>query len=645
MLGARELVFSRSMPYTKPLPASTRFSPVSDADRLFALSRDLLCVVGVNGYLERVNPAFERTLGWTTAELLSRPLLDFVHPDDREATREGLSRSATGKSSDGEHRVLCRDGSHRWLSWHGSVPDENGRVYGVARDVTESRRVEAELRESERHYRSLSEHHPDAVFSLDLESRFISVNPGCERLSGFRPDEVIGLSFADLVVPEHLHIGLGHFQGAVAGTAQSYELAINHKSGRRLELAVANIPVFVGGRVEAVFGIARDLTVQRTLEAQLRQAQKMEAVGRLAGGVAHDFNNLLTVILNYGTLIAEDLPESSEVHVDLGEILKAATRAADLTRQLLAFGRKQVLLPRLLDANEQVANVAGMLRRVIGEDIRLETELCGDAWPVFADPGQLEQVLMNLAVNARDAMPDGGTLRLRTDNVVVESATRSRPGIVAGEYVSLVVEDTGHGIDPRVIPQIFEPFFTTKAPGAGTGLGLATVYGIVKQSDGYVYVDSAPGEGSRFTVFLPRAAGRAMTGSEAEMRPAPPRGTETILLVEDETAVRTVTRRMLEAQGYTVREAASAAEALRLVDAEDGRVDLVVTDVVMPEQSGRALCEQLAARWPRMRVLYMSGYTDDEILRRGLAEPGRMFLEKPFTAGRLASAVRRSLDG
>ena len=644
MHRARAFVFTRRMPQTKPSPASPPFAPASDADRLFALARDLLCVVGTNGYLERVNPAFEQVLGWTTAELLARPLLDFLHPDDRESTRAGLAECAAGRPTDGRHRVLCRDGSHRWLSWHGSAPDEHGRIYGVARDVTESRRVADALRDSEERHRSLFEHHPDAVFSFDLDGRFVSVNPACERISGRPPHELIGRSFADILLPEHLHVGLEHFRAASAGTAQHYELAIQHRDGGRVELGVVNVPIFVGDRVAGVFGIARDLTLQRTLEAQLRQAQKMEAVGRLAGGVAHDFNNLLTVIQNYGTLIADEVAEGSEIRADLDEILRASARAAELTRQLLAFGRKQVLQPRLLDANEQVSSVAGMLRRVIGEDIALETELFPGVWSAFADPGQLEQVLMNLAVNARDAMPDGGTLRLRTANATVCGPTLARPGLVAGDYVSIVVEDTGHGIDAATLPHIFEPFFTTKPPGEGTGLGLATVYGIVKQSDGYIYVDSAPGRGSRFTIFLPRAAASAAAPSGAAASPALPRGSETILLVEDEAAVRAVARRMLEALGYTVREAASGAEALRLAAEDGGGVDLVLTDVVMPEQNGRALVEQLLARWPALRALFMSGYTDDEILRRGLTEPGSLFLEKPFTAARLSSAVRRALD-
>jgi CheY-like chemotaxis protein len=285
-----------------------------------------------------------------------------------------------------------------------------------------------------------------------------------------------------------------------------------------------------------------------------------------------------------------------------------------------------------------------MLRRVIGEDIALETQLAGVLWPVSADPGQLEQVLMNLAVNARDAMPNGGTLRLRTQNVEIDvDAARERPGLKPGTYASIVVEDTGCGIDAAALPHIFEPFFTTKGPGHGTGLGLATVYGIVKQSDGYISVDSALGVGTRFTVLLPRADAPL---AEAGTVPAPaPRGTETILLVEDEIAVRAVIRRMLETLGYTVLDAVDGRDALRLAAEHTGRVDLLLTDVVMPELNGRALAERLAERWPRLRVLFMSGYTDDEILRRGLAQSGSSFLEKPFTPERVAGAIRRALDG
>jgi CheY-like chemotaxis protein len=367
----------------------------------------------------------------------------------------------------------------------------------------------------------------------------------------------------------------------------------------------------------------------------------MEAVGQLAGGVAHDFNNLLTVILSHGAFAADALPADSVARAELGQVLCAAERARALTRQLLAFGRKQVLRPRPLDVNGKVTDVASMLRRVIGEDITLETVLEPAPWPVVADAGQLEQVLMNLAVNARDAMPNGSTLRLRTENVTV--APDALADVPAGAYTTLVVEDTGIGVAPEVRPHLFEPFFTTKPVGKGTGLGLATVHGIVEQSGGFVHVESAPGRGSRFTVLLPAAATSVPTCDAACAPASDARGSrETILLVEDEEGVRTVVRRHLERQGYVVRVASTGAEALRLAEA---RVDLVITDLVMPEQSGRVLGERLAARWPHLPVLYMSGYTDDEIFRRGLGDARAAFLEKPFTAEQLARAVRQALSG
>jgi CheY-like chemotaxis protein len=374
----------------------------------------------------------------------------------------------------------------------------------------------------------------------------------------------------------------------------------------------------------------------------------MEAVGRLAGGVAHDFNNLLSVIMSYSGMLLQELPVDNPIHGDIQEIQGAVERAAELTRQLLAFSRQQLLQPRRLDVNSHVLNVAKMLRRVIGEDIALETDLEQSMWPVDADPGQLEQVLMNLAVNARDAMPGGGTLRLSSANVTVDALQlRDRPGLVPGDYVSLGVEDTGVGIDPARLPQIFEPFYTTKEMGDGTGLGLATVYGIVKQSGGYIYVDSVPGRGSRFSVLMPRRGERAGEEGSGGARPAAaalPRGRETILVVEDEAPVRVVVRRMLERLGYTVREAADGAQALAFVEASAERIDLLLTDVIMPEMHGRALAERLMTSEPGIRVLYMSGYTDDDILRRGLTQPGTVLLQKPFTPEELARAVREVLD-
>ena len=373
-------------------------------------------------------------------------------------------------------------------------------------DVTERRNAEARLRESEQRYRSLFDHHPDAVYSFDREGRFVSANAACEGLSGYSPEELIGKPFAPIIVPENRLRTLERFRGVMAGVATSYDETILHKSGRRIEANITALPIVVDGNVVGMYGIAKDLTARRELEARLQHAERMQAVGRLAASVAHDFNNLLTIIQSCASMIAIDLPATSQSHADAQEILKASQRASELTQQLLAFSRKQVLQPQRLDVNHQITSFLGMLRRVMGSGVGVETELAAETWQVFADPGQLERVLMNLGVNARDAMPNGGTLRLRTENVVLDSAPASAAvGLSPGAYVCIVIEDTGTGIDPSILPHIFEPFVTTKPQGLGTGLGLSTVYGIVEQTGGTIRVDTTPGRGTRFSVYLPRA--------------------------------------------------------------------------------------------------------------------------------------------
>jgi signal transduction histidine kinase/CheY-like chemotaxis protein len=397
------------------------------------------------------------------------------------------------------------------------------------------------------------------------------------------------------------------------------------------------------GTVLSLLGSSQDITDRRQLEDQLRQALKMEAVGRLAGGIAHDFNNLLTVIKSNAYFLLEDLDAADPRREDAAQIQTAASRAADLTRQLLAFSRKQILNPRLLDLNATVAAVAAMLGRVIGEDIELAMEVAPGELPVMADPGQLEQVIINLAVNARDAMPEGGTVTLRTAVPLAGAdAGLVRAGLPLGRYVSLTVEDTGRGIDADILPRIFEPFYSTKE-GKGTGLGLATVYGIVEQSGGRIIVESEPGRGSRFTVFLPRqeeAHPVAQPTGAAKL----PRGTERILVVEDEAQVRGTITRMLKRLGYTVIGAEGGAEALGMVETSTKRIDLVLTDVVMADVNGRLLGECINSQDPHVRMLYMSGYTDDDMLRRGLLKPGSAMLQKPFTMEALARAVRETLD-
>jgi len=377
-------------------------------------------------------------------------------------------------------------------------------------DVTERRIAQDLLHESEQRYRSLFDHHPDAIYSFDERGHFVSANAACEGLTGYRLDELLGKPFAPLIVPEDRARSTEYFRVAMSGRATSDEESIIHKSGRRIEIAITKLPIIVDGKVVGIYGIAKDLTARRELEARLQKAQKMEAVGRLAAGVAHDFNNLLTIIQSCAGFLANDLPPSSPQRADAEEIQNAARRAGELTQQLLAFSRTQVLDPRRVDVNRQVANFATTLRRVVGPDITIETDLAPDTWPVFADPGQLERVFMNLGLNARDAMPNGGHLRLHTANATIDRHVSAHgPALAPGAYVVVTIEDTGIGIEPSVLPHIFEPFVTTKPHGLGTGLGLATVYGIVEQTGGTIQVSSTPGRGSRFAVYLPRAEGES----------------------------------------------------------------------------------------------------------------------------------------
>jgi two-component system, cell cycle sensor histidine kinase and response regulator CckA len=382
------------------------------------------------------------------------------------------------------------------------------------------------------------------------------------------------------------------------------------------------------------------------MEEQLLQSQKMESVGRLAGGVAHDFNNLLTVVNGYGELALRKLEKGNPLRPYVEEIKKAGERAANLTRQLLAFSRKQILQPKVIDLNDHVAEANRMLRRLIGEDIEIVLTLRPNLWKVRVDPSQLDQVLVNLAVNARDAMQHGGRLTIRTDNVTVDAETAQRgDSPQLGPHVLLTVSDTGHGMDEQTRSRLFEPFFTTKDVGKGTGLGLSTVYGIISQSGGFVTVESEPGRGAAFKIYLPRVEDETRDAhAEDGAQEGLPRGTETILLVEDEEIVRTMTRSILEECGYTVLSASDGKLALDVCASHVGEIDLLLTDVVMPQMSGRRLAEHMKTTHPRTRVLYMSGYTDDAILRHGVIEETAAFMEKPYSPDALARKVREVLD-
>ncbi len=474
------------------------------------------------------------------------------------------------------------------------------------------RRAEEGMRESQDRLRLIFDHVSDALYIADDAGRIIDANPAACMLSGESLEQIQTRNMTD-VLPQN-------------GT---------HSLDVRSTAFAPGVLVYT----------VRDLTRQRKLEDQLMQAQKMEAVGQLAGGVAHDFNNLLTVIMSYSSLLLADAAPDATDRDDIQAISDAAARAAGLTRQLLAFSRKQVLQLQAVNVNAVVTDIEKMLRRLIGEDISLSTHLDPDLALISADPGQLEQVLLNLAVNARDAMPDGGALTLTTDNAdLSEEHSNRHMGAAPGKYIMLAVTDTGTGMTKEVQQRLFEPFYTTKGAGKGTGLGLATVHGIVKQLGGDVYVYSEVGHGTTFKVYFPHLTTTPEPVVAAPEHREAPRGSETILLAEDDDALRSLGARVLGAFGYKVLVARTGAEALRIVANHEGTIDLVATDVVMPEMSGSQLVAEVLKARPRIRVLFMSGYTDDEVMRRGVIDGQTAFLQKPFTPDVLAHKVRAVLD-
>jgi PAS domain S-box-containing protein len=490
---------------------------------------------------------------------------------------------------------------------------------------------------------------PDMLFSVDATlTELYYVSPACTDIVGLTPEQ-FG-SDASLLLraihPDDQRVVMAGVQEAIrTGRPGTMEYRVRHGDGAIRWLRATLVPATEHGTVVRLDGIARDITERKQLEEQFHQAQKMEAVGRLAGGVAHDFNNLLTAILGCADLALDTLKVGAPERDDVEEIRKAALRAADLTRQLLAFSRQQVIAPTVLDPNDVVVNMDKLLRRLLGEDVELRAALAQDLGAVKADASQLEQVVLNLAVNARDAMPNGGQLTIETQNVELDEAyVRGHVSAQPGGYIMIAVSDTGIGMDAATQARIFEPFFTTKEQGKGTGLGLATVYGIVKQSGGWIWVYSEPGHGTSFKVYLPRVAEAAAPLAPSLTPPVSVCGSQTVLLVEDEELVRHLVEKVLKANGYTVLVAATGPDAERVAGQHEGPIHLLMTDVVLPGLNGRQVAERLTAARPGIRVLYLSGYTDDAIVRHGVLEPGVAFLQKPFTPGVLGRKVREVLD-
>jgi two-component system cell cycle sensor histidine kinase/response regulator CckA len=515
----------------------------------------------------------------------------------------------------------------------------------VAALVTERTTAQQALTESEAHYRVLFESNPNALFVYALDTlALLAVNEAAVSQYGYAREELLAMTVEHLHPPEEVPALRELVAKSETGFRNRGEWHHRTKDSTTIDVEITRNTLTFAGR-PAALAMAHDITSRKSIERQLLQAQKMEAVGRLAGGIAHDFNNLLTAIFGSSDLLLDDLSRDDHRRADVEDIKKAAQRAAALTRQLLAFSRQQVLAPQVLDLNALIADVEKLLRRLIGEDLEFRTVLAPDLGAVRADPGQLEQVIMNLAVNARDAMPQGGKLTVETANVDLDDAyAPAHVPVVPGRYAMLAVSDTGIGMDTQVKAHLFEPFFTTKEKGKGTGLGLAMVYGIVKQSDGYIWVYSEPGQGTTFKIYLPRVEAAAEPPAPKPMPPASLRGAETVLLAEDEEAVRNLTRRVLEAHGYTVLVAANGQEALRLADSHTGPIHLLLTDVVMPNMSGRQLAKRVVSGRHATKVLYLSGYTDDAIVQHGVLEPGIAFLQKPFTPQGLARKLREVLD-
>jgi PAS domain S-box-containing protein len=571
--------------------------------------------------------------------------LALLHPEDRAFVDRVITDVLAGRNTDYslEHRIVRPDGSIHWLEGRGQVYwDASGtplRMTGTVTDITDRKRAEAALRASEERYRAISEVASDYAFayrvSHDEPILLEWVTDAFTRLTGYTVEDMQTLEqWSAVVYPDDRALLAQQYRRLLAGQPHNTEYRIFASDGRILWLRICVRPVWDAeqARLVRLYGAAQDITRLKHLEQQLVHAQKMEAIGRLAGGVAHDFNNILTVILGTANMMIEGLDHTHPLHYEAEQILQAAERATRLTRQLLAFSRQQMLQPQLLNPNSLISDVEHMLHRLIGEDIQLITSLAPDLGAMRADPGQLEQVILNLVVNARDAMPDGGTLVIETANVELDATyPREHVGAESGPYVMLAVSDTGCGMDAATQAHIFEPFFTTKGPGKGTGLGLASVHGVVTQSNGHIWVYSEVGHGTTFKIYLPRIAEIDERAASSSTAAELPRGSGTILLVEDEEQVRVMATRMLRELGYHVLEATDGLSALEIISQHPDIIDLLLTDVIMPGGlSGCQVAEQILAQRPAVRVLYMSGYTDSILAQHQLIAPHQMLLQKPW---------------
>jgi PAS domain S-box-containing protein len=612
--------------------------------------QDAILLLDLEGRVVFTNPRAAELTGYTETESHNRLITSFLTTEGAAAVASRLETARTGGHVDPflEMELVRRDGSRIWVEANGVNVLTDGRVSGrlvVIRDISARRQAEATVRETSQRLQAVVDASPVAISVIDQAGRVLLWSKAATQLLGWTEEEM--LERQPTIVPEEKR---EEFEAAMAknrrGETALYETQRLRKDGSLVDVIASAAPLIgPGGEVTGRMTTLVDITDRKHLEDQLRHAVKMEGLGRLAGGIAHDFNNLLTVIGGRTYLLLSRLPADDPMRRDLELIQQTSGRAAVLTRQLLTFSRKQVLELTVLDLNELVSEMKSLLERLLGEEVEVVTDLDPALGKVTADHGQIGQVIVNLAINARDAMPGGGRLTLETRNVELdETYTRQHVDVRPGAYVALAVSDTGTGMDEATLARIFEPFFTTKEVGKGTGLGLAMVYGTTKQSNGHIAVESKAGHGTTLRIYLPRTEAAKLAPVEARQE-ASSRGSETVLLAEDDSSLRILAREILGSQGYTVLDSGDVEDALRISENYGSAIHLLLTDVVMPRMSGRALADAVKHHRPDLKVLYMSGYTDDAIVQYGVLDPGTPFLHKPFTPGSLAHKVREVLDG
>ncbi len=618
-------------------------------------SSDLVTIVAPDGSILYASDSAERIVGYSPTSLVGTTLMDYLAPDDAEQLRALLQNGDGTLSGTGPLEFCLRrsDGTPVWLEAVGTNLLTDPTIRGIvlnARDVSERKRADTALRESEERYRDLFDNASDLVCMVDPAGVLLYANHAWQLGTGYGADEIGNLQLSDILHPESRQHYAGVIARVLAGERLDHvELVFVPKAGPPITVEGNLSCTFKDGGPPVIRGIYRDVTERKKVEEHLRRAERMQAAGKLAGGVAHEVNNMMTGVIGFSEFVIRTFDQNDPRRSDMEEVIRAATRAADVTRQLLAFTRQQYLQPQMVELNTVVLEMEKMLRRSLGEDKQLELRLAPALGQIRADRGQLEQVLINLVLNARDALTDHGRVTIESSSAVWDASYGERHGgveIPLGRYVMLAVSDNGCGMDAEVQARIFEPFYTTKPVGQGTGLGLSTVYGIVKQSGGFIWAYSEPGQGTVFKVYLPET----VAGEQGKVTHEPGRdvvaehGVESVLVIEDEDVVRNLAIRGLRDHGYTVIEARNGVDALDYLKRYPGSIDLVICDVVMPEMGGREFGQRLALLETDLPILFMSGYTGDDVVQRGLLDPGAPFQQKPFTPGTLATKVRSMLD-